>query len=581
MLVATTASANLAGTTFEGNDGNMVVNTAGNTDWANVAGVSTGVDKPSGSTDNSFGQGTKEDNAAVTVVTGSIPPNKNDLSRFYVASSLGANNHNYLYLAWERLVNIGNANLDFEINQKTTTGFTSSTTGPVTLNRTAGDLLVTYDFGGSGTPTLGLNFWLTAAAGNTAGQCFSANALPCWGKHINLSGAVSEGAVNTVSIVDPLQAGSPTLGVGLFGEASIDLTAANVFPAGICEAFGSAFVKSRSSSSFTAEIKDFIAPIPVNISNCGRIVIHKVTENGDSSFGYTTTGLTPATFSLSNGGTRTYDPVPVGSYSVTENLTAAQVSDGWTLKNLQCTATGSGTSATPSGATVNITMGAVGLVECTYTNNRTFHPTIATLLSASTAKVGDSITDSSTLSGASSTAGGTVTYSAYAGQNTCTGTDLLNSTKTVTNAVVPNSDAFVAAAAGYYSFQAVYSGDSANAGATSVCSTEQLLVQAQPSASTAQHLIPNDSFTLSGATSTAGGTITMSLYGPADATCSGAPALTQTVNVSGNGTYSTTNTSFVASTEGTWRWQSSYSGDTFNLAATSSCGTERFTIANS
>jgi len=385
LVLAAPSSANLAGSTFEGNDGNMIVNTSGNTDWANVAGVNSGVDRPSGSNDNAFGQGTKEDNSAVTVVTGSIPPNKNDLTRFYEASQLAANSHNYLYLAWERLVNIGNANLDFEINQRITAGFTGSSTGPVTLNRTAGDLLVSYDFGGSGTPTLGVNFWLTAAAGNTVGQCFSANALPCWGKHITLTGATAEGAVNTVTITDPLN-GNASLGVGLFGEASIDLTAAGVFPAGTCEAFGSTFVKSRSSSSFTAELKDFIAPVPVNISNCGTITIHKVTENGDSSFGYTTTGgLSPSTFSLSNGGTQTYNAVPAGGSSVTENLTSAQQAAGWTLKSLTCLPpTGSGTSVLISGATVNITMGAGGAVDCTYTNHINLSPTITTTLSGTT-----------------------------------------------------------------------------------------------------------------------------------------------------------------------------------------------------
>ena len=42
----------------------------------------------------------------------------------------------------------------------------------------------------------------------------------------------------------------------------------------------------------------------------------------------------------------------------------------------------------------------------------------------------------------------------------------------------------------------------------------------------------------------------------------------------------TTNTLFHASTEGTWRWQSTYGGDNNNLSATSTCGTEQFTIAN-
>jgi hypothetical protein len=58
------------------------------------------------------------------------------------------------------------------------------------------------------------------------------------------------------------------------------------------------------------------------------------------------------------------------------------------------------------------------------------------------------------------------------------------------------------------------------------------------------------------------------------------PALTQTVNVSGNGTYSTTNTTFVASAEGTWRWKVDYSGDSNNAGASSACGVEQFTIAN-
>jgi hypothetical protein len=678
LFAATTASANLSGSTFEGNDGNLVVDTAGNTDWANVGGLHTGTDLPSGSNDNAFGQGTKEDNPATSIVDGSIPPNKNDLTKFYEASEQASGGDIFLYLGWERLVNIGSANLDFEINKDANATFTASSVGPLLITRTAGDMLVTYDFSGSGSPTLGLLRWLTAAAGNTTGQCFSANSLPCWGNRVNLTAAgFAEGAINSST--------------GLFGEAAINLTAAHVFQSGVCTAFGSTFLKSRSSSSFSAEIKDFIAPQAVNISNCGSITIHKVTENdpGAETFGYGSTGgLSPATFSLTNGGQNAYTNVNSGSYSVTENLTAAQTTAGWTLKSLSCTSTGAGTSTSVTGSTVDITEGLGGVVNCTYTNHINNKPTIATTLSKTTANIGDAVHDSSTLSGATATAagtvmyhayagantctgtdllnsqktvangvvpdsadftpaaagnysfqavysgdanndpatsvcsteqllvktnpsisttlssstvnvgatmhdsatlsgatgdaGGTVTYHAYAGANTCTGTDLLNSTRTVTNGGVPNSADFTPTTAGTYSFQAVYSGDAKNNGATSVCSTEQLVVnKLQPSVSTAQNLIPNDTFTLSGATSGAGGTITFNLYSPSDATCSGTPAFTQTVNVSGNANYVTTNGAFHASTEGTWRWMSTYSGDTNNLPVTSSCGTERFSIANS
>jgi hypothetical protein len=152
----------------------------------------------------------------------------------------------------------------------------------------------------------------------------------------------------------------------------------------------------------------------------------------------------------------------------------------------------------------------------------------------------------------------------------------------VTNGAVPDSDALAFNTAGDFYWQAVYTGDGKNNGATSTCTEEHLVVnRLQPTQSTAQRLIPNDRFTLSGGFSPTGN-ITFNLYDPSDPTCSGLPALTQTVTVgSGNGTYATTNTSFVASAEGTWKWQSTYSGDTNNLSATSTCGTERFTIANS
>jgi hypothetical protein len=568
------AHANLPGSTFEGNDGNLVVNTAGNHDWVNAPNRVRGDDLTSGSTDNSFGQGTKEDDPNVSVVTGSIPPQKSDLTRFYAANEF-AGGSNFLYLAWERTNVLGSANMDFEINQATQPNLT--TTGPKTLVRTAGDLLITFDFGGSGSPVLGLLRWVTTGA---ASQCFSANAVPCWGNRVNLSGlGEAEGAVNSTTVTDSIAGVS--LPAGTFGEASVNLTAAGVFPPGTCTAFGSTFLKSRSSASFPAEVKDFVAPQPVNISNCGTIRIHKVTQNGDGTFGYTTTGgLTPSTFNLSNGGTQGFTgpgTILAGSYSVTE----ATLPAGWTLVGLVCTATGTGTSTATSGATASITMAGGGVVDCTYTNHTKNSPTIATTLSATNVSIGTAVHDSSALTGASATAGGTVTYTVYT-NNTCTAGAQGAGTVKVTNGVVPDSNAITFNNAGTFYWQAVYSGDADNNGATSACTSEIVVVnQNTTGIVTAQNLLPNDDATLSGATAGAGGSITFNLFSPSDATCAGTPALTQTVGVSGNGTYSTTNTTFLASAEGTWRWQVSYTGDANNKASTSACGVERFTIANS
>jgi hypothetical protein len=572
LLTPAGAQAILSGSTFEGNDGNLV-HSGTNTDWDNVSGRNVGIDIPSGKNDNSFGQGTKEDSTAPSIVTGSIPPNKNDLTRFYEASEQASNGDIFLYLGWERLVNIGNANLDFEINQQSSPSFTTGATGTVTINRTAGDLLVTYDFSGSGTPSIGLSVWLTAAHGDSASDCTASTTLPCWGKHQTVSSANSEGAVNAGTIAEPIAGG--TLTAGLFGEAANNLTGAGVFNPGVCEAFGSAFLKSRSSSSFTAELKDFIAPVPVSISNCGSITIKKVTQNaptGDTTtFPYTSTNLTPASFSLGGGGQKVFSKLGQGTYGVTEG----SLPTGWNFVSLTCD-----TTEQITGKSVSIDLAPGQNVTCTYTNHYTTSPTIATTLSTTSVVVGSKVHDSATLSGASSSAGGTVTYTVYT-DNACTTGARDAGTKNVSNGAVPDSNALEFDAVGTYYWQAVYSGDGDNSGATSPCTSEVLTVsKAQPSVVTAQNVIPNDSMTLSSGFSPSG-SITFNLYAPSDPTCAGSPALTQTVTVaSGNGAYSTTNTTFTASAEGTWRWASRYSGDSNNQPATSGCGVEQFTILN-
>jgi hypothetical protein len=381
----------LTGSTFAGGDGNLLTSptTFGTTDWQNVSGLHKGIDLDSGPGDNSFGQGTHEDDANVTTVSGSIPPSKSDLSRFYEASEF-ANGSNFLYLAWERTNNLGSANMDFEINQVTTPDLGDP--GPHTINRTAGDLLVTFDFtNGGGRPTLGLLSWVTS--GSTS-QCFASNALPCWGNRVALNSTNSIGAVNNLdAVTDPIPPSAPrTLGALRFGETAINLTAAGVFPAGTCEAFGSAFLKSRASASFPAEVKDFIAPIPVNISNCGEIKIIKHTDPRglNQSFTYTSTipnppsgsttpsctsDTTPSSFSLNDNGNTSSDntantedclKVGAGSYTVTEGTEPAN----FTLESLTCTATSgsSGSQDATNPFQANITLAPNGLVTCTYVN---------------------------------------------------------------------------------------------------------------------------------------------------------------------------------------------------------------------
>ena len=376
LVMVVSAGANLAGSTFESGDGDLAPNTATPPlahDWNNPveaitcpgtppgAGTNCGTDLTKSGSDDAFGQGAKEDIANPSEVTGSIPPNKSDLTRFYVNKEKTAGS-DYLYLAWERSNVLGSANMDFEFNQSATLA-----TGKETPLRTAGDILVTFDFtNGGAKPVLGLLRWLTLQNGDSQSDCFSSNSLPCWGKRVDLSAAgIAEGAINTGTVHDgnaPPSGGFDVPG-SQFGEAGINLTAANVFPQNQCVHFGSAFLKSRSSASFTAELKDFIAPIPVNIANCGSLSVHKyidINENasqdtGEASlttgnpagnvlpgdltgWGFTITGpnsfsCTGTTSASGNLGTclkadntaADLSALPAGTYTVQENTTSKTI----------------------------------------------------------------------------------------------------------------------------------------------------------------------------------------------------------------------------------------------------------------
>ncbi len=349
-------AAGLAGSDFDSGDGNLTVTPPLTLDWANVAEYRQ-EDKPSGTGDDSFSQGSKEDTLVPAVEFGSIPPNKSDLKTFGVYAEKTAGGRNFLHLFWTRVQDpSGTTNMDFEFNQQSTL----SSNG-VTPLRSAGDLLITYDLSRGGTvPTISVRFWSGSA----------------WGPAQDLSSqGKAMGSINTVAIPASESDGLGSLSPRTFGEASVDLDA--IFPVGQCNPLGYAYLKSRSSDSFTAAMKDFIAPIAVNISNCGTIVIKKVTDpspdpaDPDTRFTYNTTGgLSPATFNLSNGGTRTFNGVQAGVYTVTET-----VDERYELHELTCTASGAGTSTTTNTATatVSITLAAGGLVECTFTNDYKDH----------------------------------------------------------------------------------------------------------------------------------------------------------------------------------------------------------------
>jgi hypothetical protein len=201
-------------------------------------------------------------------------------------------------------------------------------------------------------------------------------------------------------------------------------------------------------------------------------------------------------------------------------------------------------------------------------------------VSTTNATVGGSIASFATFGGGLSHTGSIVLRLYGPNDTTCSGAPAFSSpsgTVTPSNGTYA-SGPFTPAQAGAYRWTATYSGDATNAAETTSCTAGvSTIAPAKPSISA--HLLPTaitlgegvgDSATLSGGFK-AGGTITFSLFGPANTTCSGSPALTSTASVSGDGTYSSAQ--LVPSKPGDYRFVVSYSGDASNTATTASCGT--------
>ena len=351
-------------TQFESTDGNLTVQ--GILDWGNVS-CTTQDDQDSGSGDDAFGKGTKEDTAVPVPVTGSIPPNKSDLSAFGVYLEENDSGGKFMHLFWTRVQDPkGTTNMDFEFNQS------DESANGKTPNRTDGDLLIEYKLSKGGTvPELWRYTWIDGSGTLTADKCVASSSLPCWGDKTNLTeSGDAAGSINTSLIPAGESYGMGDLDPYTFGEASVDLT--SIFDPNKCTSFGSAYLKSRSSDSFTSAIKDFIAPQTVDIKNCGAVIIVKNTvpsdERGDFHFSsnISTDSVVVSTFSLNGGDSETISNVLSGGpYMVTE---ANPDSLGWDLTSIDC-----GDGSNPEAialATATFTVDTDDTVTCIFTNTK-------------------------------------------------------------------------------------------------------------------------------------------------------------------------------------------------------------------
>lgn len=414
-FVTSSSALNNSPSLFEIGDGNMTLETSGNTDWncfqgttgfATLAsGTPAGCLVTSGATNNSspdpkFGQtpGEKFDTACPTTKAGNSPPKDvwSDVAQYLeVSPTLNSDNGHDIYFYGAAIRPVVNGNSSGNI-------YFSQGTNPNGANcRTVGDVLLTFDFlGGGSKPTLHILTWQGAN-----GSCFVGNSDPatgCWGPSSppTITGANSDGETNAAQINGTANAlnGQTILANG-FSEIGVNLTQAIKLAGGTTTCFANETWVSRSSgSSFTSSPE-----MVVNNSTptCGSITIIKHTNprglNQQFTYTATGTGIT-SPFHLNDGGhtnaiddvacvtalgaprdstvaspcnARTFSNLSPANYSVTEGSDPT----GFAFSSVSCKKNGTAVSSGSGGLTitnrtVSISLGISENWVCTYVNNQ-------------------------------------------------------------------------------------------------------------------------------------------------------------------------------------------------------------------
>jgi hypothetical protein len=431
-VVSAGAIVNGSPSNFESNDGNMTVETAGNTDWncfanSNSSGFASGITvgqtcatglnfkeaaaRPAdGSGEVQLNNGSKFDDQCPGLSIGNNPPKDEFQATAEFSDVNQSTQDTYFYGASIRPTTNGNSSGNLELNQVAGNGTTQHGC------RSSGDRLIAYDFVGGGS-TLSFHVLTyitsltdTSGGNNTGGTtgCFvKSSSPPCWGaKVITPDSTEFEGGVNTGVAPTPTGAipanqngiNGQALKAFAFNEMGVNLTKV-LGLTGKCFAFPQQVWESRSSgSSFTSNPQDLEFQ-SVQIANCGEIVVQKRTDPRGGNKAFTiNSNIAGSQLSAGTGSGVTGAACAEagasypGHYTLNDNLnttsdSAGNTNDcanvpqgpytisegaepgGYTFESLTCTAdSGSGSSVNTSGETASISLKPEGLVTCVYVN---------------------------------------------------------------------------------------------------------------------------------------------------------------------------------------------------------------------
>jgi hypothetical protein len=206
-------------------------------------------------------------------------------------------------------------------------------------------------------------------------------------------------------------------------------------------------------------------------------------------------------------------------------------------------------------------------------------------MASSHVALGGQVSDTATLTGGVKPSG-TIKFALFGpGDANCARAPAFISAVPVSKNDTYASGSFTPTVVGTYRWIASYSGDPNNPPISTVCNDPKEIVDVTAVAvvtltTRASHDVTlgrqvSDVATLANGVGPTG-TITFRLFGPGNATCTGAAAFTSTKPVSGNGSY--TSAPFTPSVGGTYRWIAAYSGDANNSPVSTVCNAPGQTV---
>jgi hypothetical protein len=257
----------LPGSTFQGADGNQD-DAAPLVDWQSLEAAGRVQHNPdANAVDTEFAGGSEllrpETWGLTFHANGVAPATDNIRDAWSAVDQPGADT--FLYLGFTRQATSGTTSLSFELNHDDRLWDNGKARIPC---RTTGDLLVSYEpHGNDPFVDVVIRRWTTTDWDEGTG-CATAGRLTLFAARG--ANPDAQAAMNSVPVASRLPGAlQETLAAGRFGEASLNLTRLlqEAFDDD-CLAFGSIWLHSRSSTSPTAAMKDYVAPRALSVRTC-------------------------------------------------------------------------------------------------------------------------------------------------------------------------------------------------------------------------------------------------------------------------------------------------------------------------